>query len=317
MLYAFSGMHRRANLGTALAKVAALNGANIFFELEEVDILNGEEDDLTDEELKANLIEATAGGKYGIAVACPPCNTHCRATFSNVAGPVPLRSAQYPLGFPWLSNAHKKKVQVANSLVSFTFRLMEAVATARRRGLWVHALLEFPEHLGAAERGTPASIWTGQDMQKIMSSKAGFFTMAFFQCDLGANPAKPTRFLTTLKPLRSRGFLGSPVIDEQGKYAGPLPRHCGHRHERTIGSDEAKSRLARMAAYPQGMNEWIAGAILEECTGLALIGAGLKTSGPLHSGLRGGPRRRGPTRRRNGPLHRTRRRAEGAQASAT
>ena len=89
-------------------------------------------------------------------------------------------------------------MQVANSLITFTFQLMDAVAKARRRGLWVHALLEFPEHLGVAERGHPATIWTGPNLQKVMDSKTGFFTMAFFQCDLGADSAKPTRLLTTL-----------------------------------------------------------------------------------------------------------------------
>ncbi len=267
VLYAFSGMHRRSNLGTALAKVSHKHGALIFFDLLEVDILNGEEGDLTDEERRAGFLESTAEGVFGMVVATPPCNSFSRATYSNIGGPPPLRSAQYPKGFPWLSNANKAKVQVANSLVSFTFQLLDAVAKARRRGLWVHALLEFPEHLGVAEKGHPATIWTGTEVQRVLAAKANFFTMAFFQCDFGAASAKPTRLLTTLRPLRLRGFTGKPDLDNQGRYTGPLPRNCGHSHVRTLGSDEAKFRLSRMAAYPQEMNEWIAGAILQECIG--------------------------------------------------
>ena len=103
VLYAFSGMHRRSNLGTALAKLASMHGSSIFFDLTEVDILNGEGGDLTDEELRASLLESTAEGQYGVVAATPPCNTHTRALYANAAGPPPLRSAQYPWasrGFP-------------------------------------------------------------------------------------------------------------------------------------------------------------------------------------------------------------------------
>ena len=75
------------------------------------------------------------------------------------------------------------------------------------------------------------------------------------------------RFITALKPLLERGFGGMFALDPEGKYLSPLPRSCGHTHQRSIGSDEAKDRLAKMAAYPQRMNDWIAEAIVTECLG--------------------------------------------------
>ncbi len=75
---------------------------------------------------------------------------------------------------------HIGKVHASNPLVHFTFRALDAVALARRRGLWVHGLLEQPEHLGIAELGHPAIIRTLPDAQKVLSSQSGCFTMAFF-----------------------------------------------------------------------------------------------------------------------------------------
>jgi hypothetical protein len=50
-----------------------------------------------------------ADGKYDATIACPPCETHSRSLYSGRPGPLPLRSADYPDGFPWLRGANKKK----------------------------------------------------------------------------------------------------------------------------------------------------------------------------------------------------------------
>ncbi len=151
------------------------------------------------------------------------------------------------MGLQWIEGQNKGKVGMANALVLFALQALEAVALARRSGLWFHALLEFPEHLGKAAFGNPATIWALPQVQAILSVQAGFFTMAFFHCDFGAETAKPTRLVTTLAPLLRRGFGGNFRLDGEGRYVGPLPRHCGRAHQKHIGSDAAKQHLSHMA----------------------------------------------------------------------
>ena len=91
-----------------------------------------------------------------------------------------------------------------------------------------------------------------------------------------------------MKPLLERGIGGMFSLDPDVKYLGPLPRNCGHAHQRNMGSDAAKARLAKMAAYPQQMNDWIAEAIVTECLGPSPpAGGGAMTSVPCTRGYVG------------------------------
>jgi hypothetical protein len=72
VLYCFSGPHRRASLGTALAKVAASRQGAVFVEIREVDILNGDDEDLTNDELANDLLTSIKEGDHEFVVIAPP-----------------------------------------------------------------------------------------------------------------------------------------------------------------------------------------------------------------------------------------------------
>ena len=153
-------------------------------------------------------------------------------------------------------------------LVHFTARCLEASRTARVRGLFSHAIMEFPEDLGTAELGQPASPFQLGIIQRLWAGEQAYTTFAFFQFQLGAKSPKPTRFGPALTSLASQGLTGRPELDPRGQYTGPLPRSCGHYHAHTVtGADETKARLAGMAEYPEGMNLWLARGMLEAAAG--------------------------------------------------
>ena len=69
-------------------------------------------------------------------------------------GPAPVRNMDFPEGFSWLTGHAKLKAETGTALIRRALELAEA---AHKRGIpW---LIEHPEFLGTAQRGTPASIW--------------------------------------------------------------------------------------------------------------------------------------------------------------
>ena len=76
-------------------------------QLEELDIERSPEHDLTDQALWDRIFEIIRDGGWCVLVS-PPCNTFSRARFQfeRFPGPRPLRSREYPKGFPWLSDAN-------------------------------------------------------------------------------------------------------------------------------------------------------------------------------------------------------------------
>ena len=92
----------------------------------EVDLIRDSDHDLLNEQFQEKCFELAAASD--VVFATPPCNTHSRAPWSNQWGPVPIRNALYPLGFPWLSSALARKAEAANSLVTFSIDCMKLVA---------------------------------------------------------------------------------------------------------------------------------------------------------------------------------------------
>jgi hypothetical protein len=276
VLYLFSGEHRRASLASALCLVRSMDFPHMALDVTEIDILNDPNThDLMDTDQQEEYVSGISIGLYQVTVCTPPFNTWTRAVYANRSGPKPIRSAEYPLGFPWLSKDNRAKAEVGNVLVHFAVRCLEASRTARLRGLFSHAILEFPEDLGKAELGHPASPFQLDIVRKLFIGKEAYCTFAFFQCQLGANSSKPTRLITSVRSLAKQGFIGMPELDRYRVYKGPLPKTCGHSHEQNAtGTEEAKSRLASMAAHPPGMNIWLAKGILQAAAGPSASDAG-------------------------------------------
>ena len=150
-LHLFAGVERKADFSCYLH---ALDARSMAWNCHEVDILRGLDHDLLDRNLQQELMEQVSAGRLSALVVMPPCNTWSRAV-----RPRPIRNSLHPLGFPWLSHAHKVKTDNTSMMVFFAVAMLQAAARARDRGHNVLALLEHQEDLGQAPRGHPASIW--------------------------------------------------------------------------------------------------------------------------------------------------------------
>ena len=116
VLYLFAGADRKGCLKQLLAfLVTWACFAGIEIEIEEVDTLRDSvSGDLIDADRQAALLIDISAGRWHIVLASPPCNTHSRVVWANALGPAPVRSREYPMGFPWMRPALKRKAEDAN-----------------------------------------------------------------------------------------------------------------------------------------------------------------------------------------------------------
>ena len=149
-----------------------------------------------------------AAGRWHIVVASPPCNTFSRALFHDAAGPRPLRSRSHSRGKPDLHGADLQKVGGANALCEFSIGAL--AAQVKRSGL---ALLEFPEDLGDAPMGRPASLWQWETMRAL--ADLGLTRGATHQCEWApVDYSKPTGLITNVHSLISNEnfHIGWPIF---------------------------------------------------------------------------------------------------------
>lgn len=231
------------------------------------DILRGGDGhNLTHKVLQDKILTQIRNGDFHLIVAAPPCNTWSRARHSSTPGPSPLRCAQWPDGFPWLTGKAKREVESHNELALFTFRCLQQGWESEPP---IPGLLEHPEDLGTAPKGDPASIWHHPQTANLI--KLGFERGAIFQCHLDANLpySKPTGLLTTIPEIIEADFFfaGPPVFEHvwrKGRhlrlYRGPLPASCGHTHEGSLLTKETDGsfRTSSTAAYPANMCKTLA-----------------------------------------------------------
>ena len=224
VLYLFSGAPRRADIASCLhGLVNEFNTSAEFtfvidLEMEEVDIeRGGRSHDLLDPVRRKRYMELA--GSFGIALYTPPCNTHSRSLHSGIPGPPPVRDALHPRGFLDLSPEMKKKAEAANILMDFSIDMLRASGEAG-----VISFLEFPEDLGMAPLGRPASIWQRSDLKLLES--LGYRRAALYQdqwSDVGYR--KPTGIFCNAPRLHEEAniYMGWPSFDAEGRYVGPLP----------------------------------------------------------------------------------------------
>ena len=102
----------------------------------------------------------------------PPCSTWSRAVSANRIGPKPVRSREFPPGFPWLKVELKEKAELGTLQV---MRCAEVLETAPKTTvcLWQHA-----EDLGRAAMGSqlafgslnPSARWQSDDRWRPLPS---------------------------------------------------------------------------------------------------------------------------------------------------
>jgi hypothetical protein len=180
VLYVFAGAKRRSDVHECLLQLQQQFGFILF--MQEIDLLRGQ--DVSDQQYWAEVQRSVDAGEWHVLIITPPCHTHSRARHSDSSGPKPVRSAQWPWGFPWLSNKDSKICEMANSFVLQSIDLCHrasAVATLY--------MLEHPEDLGITPSGQkPASIWQLPEIHELLIATHAC-TWAIFQCTVGAETA--------------------------------------------------------------------------------------------------------------------------------
>ena len=238
-------------------------GEGFTIECEEWDICRSPDQDLLEEGRQQQLMERIAKGEFIAIIMSPPCASWSRAPWANKWGPRPLRTVLHPWGSPWLEGQKLEKVASSNNMIRFCLRIIRLVQTLPNVGF----LLEHPENLGSVSSRPspvvrPASIWELQEVQALAANQA--FTVAFYQCGLGAKSRKPTRFISNIPAFRELGVAQWPRLDYKGCYTGPLPPYCacGKTHSGLIkrSADDAFS-TTEAASYPPQMDTFIAMAI--------------------------------------------------------
>ena len=181
----------------------------------EIDLVLGETYDMFDDTKWKEVAEKIRAGDYDAIIMSPPCSTWSRAVWSNKLGPKPIRSRQFPYGFPWLKGDLKEKAEIGSKLVLRCVEVLE-IAPVDTICVWEH-----PEDLGRSRNGTPASVWQLEEVRKA-ATKRRMETIVFHQCTYGADYAKPTRLLSDAKgftatrpfrmaPLQQGGLLSRAV----------------------------------------------------------------------------------------------------------
>ena len=113
--------------------------------------------------------------------------------------------------------------------------------------------------------GTPSSIWALPETFAV-NAEIGGASAAFYQCSLGTDFPKPTRIWGTIRGIQDMPHHTWPTFGRAGKYLGPLPASCGHRHStKLVGRlPDGSFRTANTAAYPPAMCSMLADLILED-----------------------------------------------------
>ena len=261
VLYIFAGAERKCDLRESLE--ALQTPWNFLLYMREVDLVRGEDHDVCNQTLWDELMATIEQGQWDVVLCTPPCHTHSRSrnSYRYSPGPRPVRSLEYPFGFPWLTGKNLRACNTANIFIDKT---VQALSTAFRAGSYVFC--EHPEDLGvAANSENPASIWQLDSFHELLAESSAS-TWALFQCKFQASTSKPTRLFSNLPKATEEPFQGWPYFDAQRRYLGPLPHVCPHgRHgERLVGRNKHGAfKTAASAAYPADMCKWLALLIVE------------------------------------------------------
>ena len=123
IVYVFAGHRRRADVREHLENLA--QSAGFTLDMHEFDLMRDPKRDVLQDEMWSNLKDFTRKLQPFCVIATPPCSTYSRARhFYEVSpGPRPIRSRQYPLGFPWLSQSNRRKAEEGTLLADRAWEL--------------------------------------------------------------------------------------------------------------------------------------------------------------------------------------------------
>lgn len=154
-------------------------------ECQDVDIVNGPNQDLKDDATWLALHHQLEAGKVCAVVAGPPCTTFSKAR-TGPPGPRPLRSAAHPYGLPRSDLSLAEQDAVAEGTL-YALQTLQFLDACHRRG--VAFALESPEPVAGV-----TSIFDLPEAQRLARAP-GVRQVDFDQCRWGAESKKPTRIL--------------------------------------------------------------------------------------------------------------------------
>ena len=142
--------------------------------MDELDVSKGSSQDLLIDSVWDRCRNDFKKGDYNCCIITPCCSTFSRAPFANDEGPKPLRSAEYPEGFPWLTGDRAAKAAEGTLLLE-----RAKILLGDALDLKIPCLFEFPEDLGRRPAGTPASPFQDGAFRKRVEKAGGKTTVAF------------------------------------------------------------------------------------------------------------------------------------------
>ena len=178
ILYLFAGAARTSDVAFFLKSYS--HYLQVPITLHEVDILRQPQaHNLCDQKVWDRIFSDIQRGRYLYVIMAPPCSTFSRARHEP-PGPKPLRTSEWPRGFPWLAKSDHDEVTLANVLID---RVLQVATEQARQGHFF--IIEHPEQLGISQGLVPASIWDWPEMRALVSeAQAG--TFALHQCQFGS-----------------------------------------------------------------------------------------------------------------------------------
>ena len=187
VLYPFAGEHLKCRVKSCRGTLLSLM-EGIVLNCVEWDTLRGKSYDLSVVQNQDDLDRQVAAGEFSIILMSPPCNSYTRVLFANNWGPKPIRTADWPWGFPWLSKKDAARAEAGNCLVKFCLRLLDTAgkASSAATGGKVRCFWEHPEDLGAlwyqGEALRPASVWQLDELHVQASPETGRTSRTIRQC---------------------------------------------------------------------------------------------------------------------------------------
>eukprot|EP00435_Cladocopium_sp_Y103_P030056 s3225_g7.t1 len=184
ILHLFSGPAHRDD-GFAAA-VAALG-----YHCVEYDVVNGEDQDLTNDAIWQRVLADIKAGKYDGMLAGPPCNSFTNARKHDGEGPGPLRGAHGDerYGLQGLSEEDKQKVRVGTLLALRTSEAATELLCQEKP-----SIIEQPRW---KQDGNSVSMFNLDEFQELLQ-RPHVRHADLVQCEYGARTTKPTTLMLAM-----------------------------------------------------------------------------------------------------------------------
>ncbi len=181
--------------------------------------------------------------------------TWARGRHQSPSGPPVVRNSEFPWGLPHLQGTARVSIELENQRLRDVLRLLHQASTKHPE---TRLFFVFPEFLGIAARGCPASPWQLQELRRWASNE-GWCRYALYQCELHEEPHRfPLGLLTSESFNSRRCYRGWPRIRKHdGKYVGPLPIECSCNNTHNHATSTATHRDSPPQAIRPGFLCWL------------------------------------------------------------